>query len=72
MVSRYRVLLFLLLLPLVGGGESDAYEISWYTVDGGGVMASTGGDFTLSATIGQPDAVVLVEIERGPFGGLRP
>ena len=33
------------------GGES----ISWWSVDGGG-NTSTGGDFTLSGTIGQPDA----------------
>lgn len=35
------------------------YEISWHTVDGGGVMNSTDGQpngFELSGTIGQPDA----------------
>jgi hypothetical protein len=31
------------------------YDLSWYTIDGGG-GTSTGGDFTLSGTIGQPDA----------------
>ena len=31
-------------------------EIPWYTIDGGGVMNSTGGTFELSGTIGQPDA----------------
>jgi hypothetical protein len=31
-------------------------DISWFTIDGGGVMFSTGGDFELSGTIGQPDA----------------
>jgi hypothetical protein len=30
--------------------------VEWYTVDGGGVAQSTGGDFELSGTIGQPDA----------------
>ncbi len=34
------------------GGD---YELSWYTIDGGG-GTSTGGDYALSATIGQPDA----------------
>ncbi len=29
--------------------------IDWHTIDGGGVMQSTGGDFTLSGTIGQHD-----------------
>jgi len=42
-------------------GETSAargadYDLSWHTIDGGGVMFSTGGDFELSGTIGQPDA----------------
>jgi len=36
------------------------YDLSWHSIDGGGVMRSTGGDFELSGTIGQPDAGVLV------------
>jgi hypothetical protein len=36
------------------------YTIDWYTVDGGGGMNATGGSFTLSGTIGQPDAGILV------------
>lgn len=35
------------------------YEITRSTVDGGGVMRSTGGGFELSITIGQPDAGVM-------------
>jgi len=35
------------------------FEISRYTIDGGGVMRSVGVDFELSGTIGQPDAGVL-------------
>jgi hypothetical protein len=31
------------------------YEITWYTVDGGG-GASSGGDYALDGTIGQADA----------------
>lgn len=31
------------------------YSIGWSTIDGGG-GTSTGGDYTLSGTIGQPDA----------------
>lgn len=34
----------------------DIYKIDRYSIDGGGVMRSTGGDFELSGTIGQPDA----------------
>ena len=32
------------------------YDLSWWTVDGGGQMFSTGGTFQLGGTIGQPDA----------------
>ena len=35
------------------GGEE--FDLSWNTIDGGGAMQITGGDFELSATIGQPD-----------------
>src|SRR3989442_15289849 len=34
------------------------YAIDWFTIDGGG-GASSGGSFTLSGTIGQPDAGTL-------------
>ena len=37
------------------GGD---YDIPWWTVDGGYTF-STGGDYTLGGTIGQPDAGVL-------------
>jgi hypothetical protein len=32
------------------------FAIPWHTIDGGGGMNSSGGSFTLSGTIGQPDA----------------
>jgi len=35
------------------------FDLSWHSIDGGGVMRSTGGDFELSGTIGQPDAGAL-------------
>ncbi len=35
---------------------ADTYTIDWYTIDGGGTMSATGGSYTLSGTIGQPDA----------------
>jgi hypothetical protein len=37
----------------IGGG---VYSIPWSTIDGGGVINSSGGTYTLSGTIGQPDA----------------
>jgi hypothetical protein len=35
------------------------YDLSWWTVDGGGHTLSTGGDYTLGGAIGQPDAGLL-------------
>ncbi len=32
------------------------YDLSWFTIDGGGVMFSAGGDYDLSGTVGQSDA----------------
>lgn len=43
-----------------GGGTAGPpdFDLSWYTIDGGGIMRSTSADgvFELSGTIGQPDA----------------
>jgi hypothetical protein len=36
----------------VGG----SFDLTWNTIDSGGVVRSTGGAFELSGTIGQPDA----------------
>ena len=41
------------------GATGATYDLSWWTVDGGGQTFSTGGDYTLSGTGGQPDAGVL-------------
>jgi len=45
-------------LCFVGAGLALAqeYDLSRHTIDGGGVLHSTGGAFELSGTIGQPDA----------------
>ena len=45
-----------LLVVLAASVIADEFEISRSTIDGGGVILSTGGDFELSGTIGQPDA----------------
>jgi hypothetical protein len=36
-------------------GLAQTYKIDWYTIDGGG-GTSSGGQYTVSGTIGQPDA----------------
>lgn len=40
------------------GAGAAGYELTWYTVDGGGVMFATSSDgrYEVSGTIGQPDA----------------
>ena len=56
-VSRKRTVLTLaVMLTLVPAVLADDFAIDWWTVDGGGEMWTTGGDFELSGTIGQPDA----------------
>ena len=35
---------------------STGYDLSWYTINGGGATFSTGGGYSLGGTIGQPDA----------------
>jgi hypothetical protein len=32
------------------------YAIDWFTIDSGGAMYSSSGEYTLGGTIGQPDA----------------
>ncbi len=36
--------------------QSGSYDLSWYTIDGGGATFSAGGSYLLGGTIGQPDA----------------
>jgi len=43
----------------VAAVAAEEFEISRSTIDGGGVMRSTGGEFELSGTTGQPDAGVM-------------
>jgi len=49
------VLLLAGLLATAALSHAQPYDISWYTVDGGG-GSSSGGTFSLTGTIGQPDA----------------
>src|SRR5262249_25492861 len=52
------------------------YTIPWSTIDGGGAVSSTGGTYSLSGTIGQPDASSFASpIMGGSYslvGGFRP
>jgi hypothetical protein len=49
----------LALLPLVLASANQGFDLSWSTIDGGGGTFSTGGDYSLGGTVGQPDAGVL-------------
>ena len=51
--------LFAILLLTSSVLASNGYDLSWWTVDGGGGTFSTGGAYTLGGTIGQPDAGLL-------------
>jgi hypothetical protein len=44
-----------LILGCAGGVMAQSYAINWHTIDGGG-GTSTGGVYSVSGTIGQPDA----------------
>ena len=60
-----RWLLLLALVAILAGGvvaqaqTGGGYELTWSTVDGGGAMFSTGGNYSLGGTSGQPDAGLL-------------
>ena len=51
--KRFLLWATLISLPLVARGQP--YVIDWFTIDGGG-GTSTGGVYSISGTIGQPDA----------------
>ena len=52
-IPVFSIMVFVL---AIGVAIAQDYEIDWHTVDGGGQMSSSGGDFELSGTIGQADA----------------
>ena len=71
-----------LMLTLLGGVllafspvvQAQPYAITWWTIDGGG-GTSSGGGYSLSGTIGQPDAGVMsggLYTLTGGFWGLEP
>ena len=54
-LNKQWILLLLVVLGLIVSSSWGQYELSWYTVDGGGGQSS-GGPYVLMGTIGQPDA----------------
>ncbi len=53
--TRLALTISIAVLSATGGAAQD-FTLDWWTIDGGGEMWTTGGDFELSGTIGQPDA----------------
>ena len=51
-------LLLLAAVPVLAQSGA-GYDLSWNTVNGGGGTFSTGGDYSLGGTTGQPDAGLL-------------
>lgn len=56
--KQFRMMMSLIvsMMSVAHTQAGDGYDLSWHTIDGGGEMGSSGGDFELSGTIGQPDA----------------
>ena len=53
--NKQGILVALLALGLIVSSSWGQYDLSWYTIDGGGGR-SIGGPYELVVTIGQPDA----------------
>ncbi len=74
-MKRVIVLLILLTLLLLAGvglpalAQSTGYDLSWWTVDGGGGTWSEGSGYRLGATAGQPDAGFMMGNGYGLTGG---
>jgi hypothetical protein len=51
-------LTLLIILTLAATTQAQTYNITWWTVDSGG-GTSTGSNYSLSGTIGQPDAGIM-------------
>jgi hypothetical protein len=69
--GTFRSIWILLLVILTATVASGQYELSWYTIDGGGGQSS-GGDFSVTATIAQPDAAWSTGGEYELLGGFWP
>jgi hypothetical protein len=64
-ITLYALALAALLAILLSGAAAaqggvqvphSGYDLSWWTVDGGGATFSTGPGYSLGGTLGQPDA----------------
>ena len=81
MTTRRIILIACLVTVLLTGAAlavaatNAGYSLDWFTVDGGGgTSTSSGGNYSVSGTIGQPDAGTLTgggyTVQGGFWGGL--
>ncbi|GIV11587.1 MAG: hypothetical protein KatS3mg020_1078 [Fimbriimonadales bacterium] len=61
------VIVALLSGTLAAAQSGGGYDLTWWTIDGGGITFATGGSFELGGTAGQPDATRLNELAGGAF-----
>lgn len=66
-MPNYLFCLGALILLTAPAHAGDDFEIPWHTVDNGGEMLSSGGEFELSGTIGQWDATQIRELSGGEW-----
>jgi hypothetical protein len=59
----------LLLTTTALTSSSEGYDLSWWTVDGGGGTLGSEGGYSLSGTVGQPDAGALASNDYTLSGG---
>lgn len=67
-IALLTTLALLLTTATVIGQAGGGYDLSWWTVDGGG-RESSGGDYALVGTVGQPDAFTLTQGDYSLIGG---
>lgn len=65
------ILVALVVSGLIVSSSWGQYELSWYTIDGGGGRSS-GGEYELLGTIGQPDAAYSAGGRYELLGGFLP
>ena len=70
-IHRNNAVLFITIAILLCGSIRADYEITSYSIDGGG-QTCTGGPYTLTGTLGQPDAGILSGGEYVVSGGFWP
>ena len=68
MKGKWILLIVLFFIVKTGFGD---YDMSWNTIDGGG-GTSSGGDYVLTGTIGQPDAAYSAGGDYELLGGFLP